>query len=606
MPLNRLRERINLVLYDHKEPLFKVLGVLHLVVALSAIGLLVYYYGYPQTEDSKGLIIEIIQYTFIFYIFRFFIKFFYDFHPLTYLKNNWFEGIVMLLLIAEGIAYNFFGILLVETAFRKLGVRHIGDFYTIIVQFFFLIIILNQISKKRNFNPWFKLHPALLFMLSIFTLITIGTFLLLLPEMSHNGLAFEDALFMSTSSVSVTGLATIDIAETLTFKGQIIIMGLIQLGGLNTIAFGALLILMAKFGVGIKHHEVIEDFVNKNSILKTNSMLGKIILWTLSIEIVGIVLIYFSLGDQGYFADNTERVYQSVFHGISGFNNAGLSVMPGGTGGPLTVNNYPFQIIILVLFFLGGLGMVYLFDLFGIRQLRERMKHPWKTIDFGTKISLYTTLILLFIGAVVFMIFEWNNTMGGKNIFEKTIISLFQSMTTRNAGFNMVDTGALSVPVIIIFLFLMFVGASSGSSGGGIRTSTFAIMYASVISTIRGKKHTELFKRTINNDLVMKAYSIFLFFVAANVIGPFLLAITEENLLSEGYTFMDLVFEHVSAFSTVGLSTGITPDLSAGGKTICIISMFIGRVGTLTLAYLLGKKVISNKYKYPEGTTMIG
>jgi len=180
-------------------------------------------------------------------------------------------------------------------------------------------------------------------------------------------------------------------------------------------------------------------------------------------------------------------------------------------------------------------------------------------------------------------------------------------MTTRNAGFSVVDTAALSVPVLIIFLFLMFIGASSGSAGGGIRTSTFAIMFASVLSTIKGKKHTELFKRTISNDLVLKAYAIFLFFVIGNIIGPFVLAISEADLLASGkYDFMDLVFEHVSAASTVGLSTGITAELSTVGKFVLIVAMFIGRVGTLTLAYLVGKRVISKNYKYPNGHTMVG
>ena len=163
------------------------------------------------------------------------------------------------------------------------------------------------------------------------------------------------------------------------------------------------------------------------------------------------------------------------------------------------------------------------------------------------------------------------------------------------------------MPVMIVFLFLMFVGASSGSAGGGIRTSTFAIMWASVISTIKGKKHTELFKRTIANDTVLKAYAIFIFFVIGNIIGPFVLSISEADLLATGkYDFMDLVFEHVSAASTVGLSTGMTSELSITGKFVLIIAMFIGRVGTLTLAYLVGKRVISRNYKYPSGHTMVG
>ena len=205
------------------------------------------------------------------------------------------------------------------------------------------------------------------------------------------------------------------------------------------------------------------------------------------------------------------------------------------------------------------------------------------------------------------MCVEWNRSLQGEGALRSVIISVFESLTTRNAGFNVVDTSELALPVLIVFLFLMFVGASSGSAGGGIRTSTFAIMWASVISTIKGKKHTELFKRTIANDTVLKAYAIFIFFVIGNIIGPFVLSISEADLLASGkYDFMDLVFEHVSAASTVGLSTGMTADLSVTGKFVLIIAMFIGRVGTLTLAYLVGKKVISRNYKYPSGHTMVG
>ena len=251
--------------------------------------------------------------------------------------------------------------------------------------------------------------------------------------------------------------------------------------------------------------------------------------------------------------------------------------------------------------------MIYVFDVFELRRIRQRMRTPWKSFEFGTKISLYTTLILLGIGAIVFFIFEWNSSMKDKSTLDMVITALFESMTTRNAGFSVVETQDLALPVLIIFLFLMFIGASSGSAGGGIRTSTFAIMWASVLSTIKGKKHTELFKRTISNDLVLKAYAIFMFFVLGNIIGPFVLSISEADLLANtDYEFKDLVFEHVSAASTVGLSTGITSELSTVGKFVLIIAMFIGRVGTLTLAYLVGKRVMSKNYKYPSGHTMVG
>lgn len=609
MNIKSLRERINIFLFDSKAMVLNIFSVLHVIAVLGAMGLLVFYYGYAQTSESESLIFRIIQFIFAFYIIRYIVRFIYDFEPRKFIKHNWLEGIIVLLLLVEGIAYNFTDGMIIQRLFTRGDARDISDFSTIFIQMFIFIMFVINLVKKRQFNPWFKVHPALLFTLSILFMTLVGAGLLMLPEMStiRGGMPFIDALFTSMSSVSVTGLTTVDISESLTFKGQIVVLGLIKLGGLNTIAFGALMLVVAKLGVGIKYHEVIEDFVNKNSVLKARSMLFKIVLWASIIEVIGILLLFVGFGNEGVFADTKTRLFQSVFHGLSGFNNAGLSILPGGMMHPDVIDNYFVHTVIMILFFLGGLGMIYVFDLFEISRLRERMRKPWKTIEFGTKISLYYTLALLLLGAVVFYIFEYDNTLKDVSGFGGVISAFFESMTTRNAGFNVVDTSELSMPVIIVFLFLMFIGASSGSAGGGIRTSTFAVVWASVIGIIKGRKHTELFKRTISNDTVLKAYAVFMFFVLGNVIGPFILSITEADLLASGqYDFLDLIFEHVSAASTVGLSTGITPDLSEAGKFVLIVAMFIGRVGTLTIAYLLGKQVISKRYKYPQGHTMIG
>lgn len=609
MSLKEFRESVNLKIYDAKPKVLGALTILNILVSSAAIGTLVYYYGFNTSPVEEKICFTILEISFGFYILRFLTKLFFDFHPPSYIRNNWFETIIIGLLLIEGIAYNLFGSMIIEPIFEYIGFKDFGAFSMIFVQLFVFLILIQKVIKQRNFRPWMKIHPGWLFTISIALMTLIGGLLLMLPEMTRldGGLSFIDSIFLSMSSVSVTGLSTVDVAHALTFKGQVIVMILIKLGGLNTIAFGALMLVVAKFGVGIKYHEVIEDFVNSDSILNAKNMLAKIVIWATAIEVIGIILLFIGFGNEGVFSDNGNRVFQSVFHGISGFNNAGLSTLHGGYMHPDVINNTFVHTVTMILFFFGGFGMIYVFDLFEIKRLRERMKTPWKTIEFGTKISLYFTLALLLGGATIFLVFEWGNTISGKSTFDSIAAALFQSMTTRNAGFNIVDTAMLSTPVLITFLFLMFIGASSGSAGGGIRTSTFAIMWASVVSTIRGKAHTEIYKRTISNDLVLKAYAIFIFFIVGNILGPFALAITEADLLASGkYDFMDLIFEHVSAASTVGLSTGITSELSSGGKVILIIAMFIGRVGTLTLAYLVGKKVISKNYKYPNGHTMVG
>jgi trk system potassium uptake protein len=605
--LDKIREEINLKLYDSKNRVTSLFSWLHIIVAVSMIGVLVYYYGFPHDDGEKYALLRIIEYSFGFYVLRYVVKFVYDYSPKDFLRRNWFESVVIALLIVEGIAYNLFNTMLISKFFIWLGFEGFGDVSNIFVQLFFIIYIVAEVFKKRDFNMWFKIHPGLLFTFSILGIIVIGTGLLLLPEMTTaGGIPFTDALFTSASSVSVTGLMTVDVSADFTFKGHLVILFLIQIGGLNTIAFAALYLLVAKFGIGVKQDEIMEDYVNNESFLGTSNMFAKIVLWTLVIEFVGFLLI-FALLDPAMFPSRGNHFFQSIFYAISGFNNAGITVMSDGMMNETVLHNYGFHSVILALFFLGGFGMIYLFDILDPRSIRERLKMKWKGLQFGTKITLFYTLLLLVLGAVVFFFMEYNKSLEGQPWYGKIVSTFFASMTTRNAGFNTVDTGSLSLPVLVFFLFLMFVGAGSGSSGGGIRVSTFGIMVSSVLSTIRRKPYTEMFKRTISNDLVLKAYSIFIFFIVGNLIGIFALLITEQEALESGaFSLIDIIFEHVSAASTVGLSTGLTPELTTAGKYVIIIAMFIGRVGTLTLAYLLGKQVLSKNYKYPSGHTMVG
>jgi Trk-type K+ transport system membrane component len=607
--LRELREKVNLFIYDSKTKVLGVLSVLNVLVAVASIGILIYYYGFPQTKDSKLQIIQLIGFTFSFYILRYLIKIVYDFNVKEFIRKTWLEASILTYLLLEGISYNVFGTLILGKVFQWFGFKSFTEITSAFIQLFFVIYFVVDLIRKKDFKFWYKVSPGLIFTFFIGILILGGAGLLMLPEMNSvpGGLSFTDALFLSTSSASSTGLSTIDTALDLTFKGQVVCLFLIKIGGLNTIAFGALYLLISKMGVSVKQHSVIEDFINKDSFLSTNSMFGKIVIWSLTIEFFGALFFFISMGTDGIFADTGDRFFHAIFHSVSAFNNAGISIIPGGLMHPDISQNYIVLLAFSVLIFLGGFGMIYLFDLFEISKIRERMKTPWKTIQFGTKISLYFTLFLLVVGTILFYISESNNTMKDMSWFGKFSTSIFGSMTTRNAGFNSFDISALSTPTLILFLFLMFVGSSSGSSGGGIRTSTFAILYASVISTVRGKSNVELFYRTIPTDMVSKAYTIFMFFVLGNLIGPFLLSITEFELLKAGkFTFMDLVFEHVSAASTVGLSTGLTNELSEPGKYVIIMAMFIGRMGTLTLAYLFGKEVVSKKYKYPTGHTMLG
>lgn len=610
MGIQEFREKVNLRLYTSKGLVNKIMKTAVFVASITAIATLVYYYGFPQTESSKVLLINIFKGTFLIYIGNYFVQFIYDFEPLTFLKRTWIEGLVMLFLIVEGISYNLFDHLLLTSFFENFGFDKVGEYSNLLIQLYFLVVVWYEIAKGSNILPKLKLNPSGLFLGIFLVIMSAGAGLLMLPEMTtiEGGMSFVDALFTSTSAATVTGLSVQDTANFFTFKGQFIILLLIKLGGLNVIAFGSFIALFSKFGVGVKQHSVIEDFFNKGNLMSARGMLAKVIIWSIFIEAIGTLIIFFAWTDSIAFRSVGDKLFSSIFHSVSALNSAGFSLFSDGLYEDGVRDNYLVHNILCVLLFLGAIGFMAIFDLFSIKRIRERIKMPWKKMQFATKISLYTSLWLIGIGALFFYLFEGDHSLAGEeNPLIKISHSIFQSVTTRSGGLNTVDISALSLPTVVIFIFLMIVGGASSSTGGGIKTSTFAIIWAATISTIKNKKRTELYSYNIPVALVLRAYSVFLFFIVGLVVGCFGLAYTEIALIQSGqFTFIDLIFEEVSAFGTVGLSRGPTTYLSEPGKLILVTSMFAGRVGLLTVAYALTKESISTKYKYADGHTMVG
>lgn len=431
----------------------------------------------------------------------------------------------------------------------------------------------------------------------------------MLPEMTTmpGSMNMLDALFTSTSATCVTGLMVEDTSLFFSFKGQVVILGLMKLGGLNIIAFGSFLAFAMRFGVRPSQHEVIEDFVNKESPLSSSGMFTKIVIWATMIELAGAAFLYFLWDDAIGFTSNGQRAFFSIFHAVSGFNNAGISLFSDGLGDVLVNTNYFVHWIMIGLMFIGALGMVAIFEIFDPVNLRDRMRHPWKRLSLMSQIALYTAIGLSILGTVVILGLEYNHLLRDSNAFGKFTAAVFQGLSSRTSGFNSVDIGALSMPTLFFLMIYMFIGSSSSSTGGGIKTSTFAVIAADLWATVRRAPQALLFKRSISNDLIKRAYAVMMFFIIVDVFGVFVLLITETHLLEmPEYGMMSLVFEQFSAMSTNGLSTGITSLLSDGGKVWIIISMFVGRVGTLTVAYALGFKVLSKNYRYPQGHTMIG
>jgi len=597
----RIREFINIRLYTHRGYVVRMLHIASIIVSLVAIAAVIYQHGFPSTPESLSITSSIIQFSLYFYVFKFLIRIIYEFHPVDFINENKFEA-VLLLLVGIELFFSFLtGVNIVKGLMLFIGFPGIHTYYNLFIQLYFFVIIAIELGKAGRFIDHIHVSPAGLLALSFIFIIFAGAGLLLLPEMTSKGISFIDALFTSTSACCVTGLTSVDTSICFTLKGKTVIMMLIQIGGLNIISFATLFASFYRNSAGIRMQSLIKDLVSTDKLSNTRMLLRKIFLYSLIIELVGALLLFITWPNELIFKGMGEKIYFSVFHSVSAFNNAGFGLFTNNLYEVTVRHAYNLQLVIAVLIFLGGIGFIVLEDVFGIRNIRERRKIKWKRLQTHSRIALYTSLILVVAGAVVFYLVEYKNTISGYGWYGSIVSSVFQSVTCRTAGFNTVDFTKLGQPILIFMMFLMFIGASPGSTGGGIKTTTFSVILRSAISTIKGRKNVEIVKHTISADTIGKAYSIALFSISLIFISTFILSITEPDK-----NFMSLLFEEISAFGTVGLSTGITSSLSVAGKTIIILTMYIGRIGTLTLALALTKRIVYTKYRYSEINVLVG
>ncbi|MGM0546947.1 MAG: TrkH family potassium uptake protein, partial [Bacteroidota bacterium] len=403
-----------------------------------------------------------------------------------------------------------------------------------------------------------------------------------------------DALFTSTSAVCVTGLIVVDTATHFTLFGEVVIVTLIQLGGIGIITFATFLFLFISGGLGVGQMNTVKEMVAEKNTSLVTATLKKVVGFTFLVEAIAVAAYYLSWDME--FSSQGQRFLFSVFHAISAFCNAGFSLFTNSLADAHNATNLPVNITTMILIVLGGLGFTVIWELI---QRRTERKIWRRHLSMHTRVVLATTGILIVAGTVLVLILEWDKTLAGHSTGDKFLLSLFQSITTRTAGFNTLDTGAIGIPAILGMLILMLIGGSPASTAGGVKTTTFAVLVRSMIMSIRGYSRMEIFKRTIPNSIIFRAMTVILLAVSCISISTILLSIVEDH------AFIDLLFEEVSAFATVGLSRGITGDLTSWGKSIIIVSMFLGRVGILTFMVAFASRADNRKYQYPEESLMV-
>ncbi|QYJ69136.1 TrkH family potassium uptake protein [Flavobacterium litorale] len=447
-------------------------------------------------------------------------------------------------------------------------------------------------------------NPTILFVGSFAVTGLIGAFLLMLPNATTHGISFTDALFTSTSAVCVTGLIVLDTATDFTFMGKTVILCLIQLGGIGMLTFTSFFAFFFKQGSSFREGMNVSSFVDSDNLQNVLHFAMRVVAFTVGVEIAGALLIYSFIVD---IPSIQNKLFFSVFHSVSAFCNAGFSTFSDGLNDQSLQDAYAFQWVIMHLVIFGGLGYNIVFNfvryirLFIVNSVTNmRFQAPVRTLTLNSRIVIITTAILLTVGSFFFFFAEYNNTFKDETLFGKITSAAFTSVTARTAGFNTFDFASLSMPAILFVIFLMWIGASPGSTGGGIKTSTFALATLNIISIARGKQHIELRSRKINNQSVKRAFAIIC--ISLMVIGMGVLMVL---FFEKDFSLIQVAFEVFSAFSTVGLSLGITAELSIGSKYVLIMVMFLGRIGLLNLLVGMLKTMEAHSYEYPEENILI-
>lgn len=437
-----------------------------------------------------------------------------------------------------------------------------------------------------------KLTPIQIIILGFVTVIAVGTVLLMLPISTYSGhLSFADALFEATSATCVTGLIVVDTATTFTFFGQLVLLIMIQLGGLGFMAIATLLFVALGRKITLKERMTMAESAGVERLQGTILLAMHMVKTTVIVEFLGAILLMFRfIPDYG-----PKGIWISIFTSISAFCNAGFDLMGNYSSMVRYVSDPLVNITLYLLILIGGLG-------FGVIQDLLIKKGHFRRYQLQTKVVVSVSAFLVLVPALLFFFLERNNTMANMGLKSRILASLFQSITCRTAGFNTVDQLALSDPSKLLSIMLMLIGGAPAGTAGGIKLTTVAIMFFSVASYLEGKDHAQVFERWISKTNIIKAFTIFFIAIATLLTGVFIVCVAEGGQLS----FINYLYELTSAIATVGLSVGVSGMASMVARTVICLLMFTGRVGILTVAFFIGGKKEKPYLTYPEADIMVG
>jgi trk system potassium uptake protein TrkH len=582
-----------------RELIERTLSRLLIVAAILAATSLIAQYGLYLPQLYLDYLIYVDIGIIIFFVAENFIRLSISRERLVYLKSHWVDFLFIFLFITQMVVIRYFSRApAMKTFLLRLNIVSLTKAYIVTVQIYLALALFIKTIDANRFIARLKMSAPQMVLASFGAVIALGTLMLLLPRATSTGhsMPFVDALFTATSATCVTGLIVVDTGSFFSRFGQSIILFLIQLGGIGIMSLVAFSAAAIGRGIGMRERAMLKDILDSSFIGEVTRLLRNIVLITVMFETAGVIVLTRIWARD--FSSPITTLYYSLFHSISAFCNAGFSLFSDSLEGFRGRADVVLTFAVLII--IGGLGFIALSNLFRNFIGWLRRGKPGPRLNLHTKIVLITSGILLVVGTMAFYLFEFNDSMADFTAGEKLISAFFSSVTARTAGFSTLNMGAIAVPSALIIVLLMFIGASSGGTGGGIKTNTFAVLISTLRSMLRARQDVEVFNRAIPRDIVTKAICVVLLSLGL-VFATSLLVSTYERV---GFT--SILFETVSAFGTVGLSRGLTQGLTEPSKVAIIITMFLGRIGPLTLGLALSQRVHEQTYRYPTERVMIG
>jgi potassium uptake TrkH family protein len=570
------------------------------IVSFLAFALAIWDTGFPQSSEVQDKLDSFYKIYFACNGFLYVIRallFFKERHVSAVSLTNFVLGGILLI--------EYFISILLGKPYLLSNFFHLPPVYKSLAALLFIF----EFSRLDLFRFFALLNPPQIFIVSFGSIILTGALFLMMPQSTVKPIRFIDALFTSTSAVCVTGLTVVDTATRFTYVGKAIILALIQIGGIGIMTFTSFFAVFFKGTQSFREKQILKEWLNDPSLASIKKTLSKVILFVFLVEAIGILFIYLSLGPE--FFSRIQRFRFAVFHSISAFCNAGFSTLSDNYFDYRIRYNISLLYITGGLFIIGGIGFPVVLNIY--EYLKARLKNFYEKrikryryvpvfglINNNTRIVIITTLILIVLGSVGFYLLERHNTLKGLSIAQQIAVSFFSSTTPRTAGFNAVNIASLTVPALMLIIILMWIGASPVSTGGGIKTSTFALAFLNIFRIASCKDRLELFRREIDPGAISRAFAIMFFSLTILATGSFLIYLFEPSL-----NMMKILFECFSAYGTVGLSMGITPGLTWMSKLVLMFLMFFGRMGTITLLMVFIGAHRSQPYRYPSDTIVI-